>query len=185
VKEIILTKGQVAFVDDFNYDYIITRSLKWHATKSRKTYYATWDAPNVDGLHGTGKYYTIQMHHLVLPPPKGFEIDHIDGNGCNNLLSNLRTATNAQNAINRGPQSNNTTGYKGVYLRKSNGRYMAKIRVKQYLISLGTYSTPEEAAYAYDEAAFKYFGKFAYLNFPKLTETQCSEEQLSSNIYVA
>ena len=44
--------------------------------------------------------------------------------------------------------------------------WQARIHVKHKPIFLGYFSTIEEAAMAYDEAARKYFGDFARLNFP-------------------
>lgn len=44
--------------------------------------------------------------------------------------------------------------------------YRAGIRVNQQRIYLGCYKTSEEAAIAYDKAARRYFGEFAFQNFP-------------------
>jgi hypothetical protein len=46
--------------------------------------------------------------------PDGLYIDHIDGNGLNNRIENLRLVTHAQNCSNLGKNKNNKTGYTGV-----------------------------------------------------------------------
>ena len=90
------------------------------------------------------------------------EIDHIDGNQSNDRLSNLRTATRAENACNQRKYCNNTTGYKGV--QKLGTRYRAKIRCGGKQVCLGRFSTLEEAASAYNDAALRLHGKFSCLN---------------------
>jgi hypothetical protein len=86
-----------------------------------------------------------------------------------NRRSNLRITTK-QNAQNIGITKRNTSGFKGVVLepagsneRTTNG-WRARIRVGHKLINIGTYSTPEKAARAYDKAALKYHGSFACTN---------------------
>ena len=61
---------------------------------------------------------------------------------------------------NRGPQKNNTTGYKGVSKKRS--KFLANIgKPVQYL---GSFATAEEAARAYNEAALEMYGEFARFN---------------------
>lgn len=64
-------------------------------------------------------YHTGHLH-------KGF-IDHIDNDVTNNRIENLRIATRSQNMRNRGIQSNNTTGVKGVTIK--GGKFYARITV--------------------------------------------------------
>lgn len=75
--------------------------------------------------------------------------------------------------MNRPKPSNNTSGFKGVSFQKKTGRWYACIASKAVregrTIALGLYSTPEEAACAYDASARKLHGAFARLNFPEET----------------
>jgi len=97
---------------------------------------------------------------------KGGYVDHKDRNKLNNQKENLRyPVTKAENMRNREKQTNNTSGYKGVYFHKNRRcPWGASIRHEGKDIFIGWYLTPEEAALAYNEAANKYFGEFAYLN---------------------
>ena len=78
-------------------------------------------------------------------------VDHINGNGIDNRWGNLRSVTHQQNMENiKKMRPDNTTGYRGVH--KWHGKYRAKIVVNKKQIHLGTFSTAEEAAKAYEAA---------------------------------
>lgn len=109
----------------------------------------------------------IKMHILLLPSQKGFVVDHINHDIRDNRKQNLRIATYRENMGNRGKMPYNTNEYKGTtaYKTKTQGiRYRARIRYKGKQLNLGTYSTPEEAAKAYNAKAIEVFGEFALLN---------------------
>jgi hypothetical protein len=89
------------------------------------------------------------------------EVDHRDGDGLNNRWDNIREATSAQNKHNRGVNKNNTTGFKGVYMDKRSGRYVAQITIDYKGYQLGRFYTAEEAHACYCAAAEKHFGEFA------------------------
>ncbi len=105
----------------------------------------------------------IGLHRLILDAPKDKWVDHKDNNPCNNRKANLRLATSQQNSYNRGKNSNNTSGYKGV--SRVNSKWKASIMVSGKNISLGYYLNIISAAKAYDKAALKYNGEFAKGNF--------------------
>ncbi|NVM41916.1 HNH endonuclease [Ochrobactrum intermedium] len=88
-------------------------------------------------------------------------IDHRDTVKSNNAWSNLRPASQAQNAANCGMRSFNTSGFKGVTFDKKKGRWMAQIQVRGKCVHLGYHATPENAHAAYVEAAGKIHGEFA------------------------
>jgi hypothetical protein len=90
-----------------------------------------------------------------------YEIDHIDGDGLNNRWENFRAATASENLRNRGPQINNTTGYKGTCFDKKRGKFVAGIKIHGVRKNLGSFDTVEEAYAAYCEAAAPMHGTFA------------------------
>lgn len=89
----------------------------------------------------------------------GAEIDHIDGDRTNNCRSNLRAVTHAQNCLNRKRSKNNTTGRKGISIRK--GRFVARIQKNRRSYWLGHYDTLEKATAAYRAAEQRLYGEFA------------------------
>lgn len=94
-------------------------------------------------------------------------IDHIDGNKANNRISNLRICTHNQNQHNQGIRKTNKSGFKGVSWMKSVNKWQAQICSNSKVKHLGFYSSPEDAAKAYDLAAIEIHGEFAWTNFPK------------------
>lgn len=163
MKEIPLTKGYVALVDDDDYAYL--SKFKWYWS----TGYAVRDV-----WYPERKYKAkILMHREILRFPKQYLIDHINMNGTDNRKENLRLASKAENQRHQKVRSHNKTGYKGVsvdYRRKEGSkRYRSRINVDGVKYELGLFRTPEEAAVAYNEAAKKYHGEFAHLNVIKET----------------
>ena len=112
-----------------------------------------------------GRWY--KAHRLIFLMFNGYlpeVVDHKDRDKLNNCIDNLRAATKAQNERNRTKYSNNTSGYKGVWLDKRSQKWIAEITVNGKSLKLGTFRTPESAAEAYDSAALKYHADFSCLN---------------------
>lgn len=159
VREIVLNSpkhGQkICLINEEDFDLV--RSYKWCLKKCQHINYAIADA-RIEGRNST-----ILMHRIILgiTDSKVFT-DHKDGNGLNNLRSNLRIATPLQNA--RNLSCRNPLGLKGIGYSPRHKKYRARIRNNGKLIGLGFFKTKIEAAKAYNQAAIKYFGEFAKLN---------------------
>jgi len=97
------------------------------------------------------------MHHGYLPE----QIDHIDGNGLNNDIENLRAANHGQNQHNKGTQKNNTSGFKGVSWDNRTQKWQAQIKLDGKAHHLGRFDTLEAAHEAYKAAATKLHKEFA------------------------
>lgn len=110
-------------------------------------------------------YLAQRLAHLYMTgewPPAG--MDHRDLVRSNNRWANLRPADQAQNMWNFGPKASNTSGFKGVWLDKRRGKWVAETTVRQKKVHLGSFATPEAAASAYAAAAARLHGEFARLN---------------------
>lgn len=103
------------------------------------------------------------MHAQIISPPKGFGVDHRDGDGLNNQRYNLRQATQQQNCQNQRLKITNRSGYKGVYFNRKCAKWVAQIQNGK-AVSLGLFLSPEDAARAYDWEAVRLWGEFAKTN---------------------
>lgn len=88
-------------------------------------------------------------------------VDHKNGVRDDDRWSNLRAATYAENARNKGICPRNTTGKTGVHPVKSSGKWGAEIGVEGRNIKLGKFECLGEAIAARCEAEKHYFGVFA------------------------
>ena len=149
MKEIQLTQGKVAIVDDDDFERV--NQYKWCYDGQG---YATG---SVDGKQE-------RMHRFILKAKHGQHIDHISMDGLDNRRRNIRICNNSQNHANTRLRSDNTTGYKGVSFIKRDNIFQAKIEVNGHHMNLGSFTNPIDAAVKYNEAALKYFGEFARLN---------------------
>lgn len=123
---------------------------------------------------GAANRQDIDLHRLVMGDPPGVLFDHIDRDVLNCRKSNLRPATVAQNCWNQGPRKG-TSAFKGVNRQETKTygtRWEARIRANGEQLSLGKFALEEDAARAYDEAARRLHGEFAYQNFPLTVEDQ-------------
>lgn len=152
MKQLKLTQGKVAIVDDEDFNRF--GHFKWH--------YLSVGYAARRQLNSSRTY--VYLHRLIMKPEKGQEIDHINGNTLDNRKSNLRIADRSKNMSNTRIRKTNTSGYKGVSLDKSRNMWAAEITVNYKKLHLGRFNEIKEAAKAYNEAAKKYFGEFAYLN---------------------
>jgi hypothetical protein len=163
VKEIPVSGGLVALVDDA--DYELVRAYTWTAVRSpdKRSIYAKAYIP------GSPPRRNVRMHRLILDASRDIGVDHIDLDGLNNQRGNLRFATNGQNKRNsakyRTAAGNITSStFKGVSWDQQGRRWRAQCRVNGKRTHLGSFRSEAEAALVYNKVALKQYGEFARLN---------------------
>jgi hypothetical protein len=142
--------------------YYDGEKLIWEVSRGGVTAGSVWTSPTsgrqyLQVMIG-GKLY--QAHRLIWLLVYGEwprqHIDHIDGNGLNNRIENLRDVSQTENNRNRRNQSNNKTGICGVYWYTRGKKWRAEIKVGGKQIHLGYFTDKAEAAAARKAAEQKY-----------------------------
>lgn len=145
MKEIPLTRGQVALVDDEDFDWLMQWKWRTQSLPSFRGFYAA------RGVGPRGQHTTVYMHRLILglQPGDGRQGDHINHNTLDNRRSNLRIVTLQENRW-------NIQGTKGFYYDPRKRKYRAEIWVNNKKKHLKDCDTPEEAHQAYLDGKARY-----------------------------
>ncbi len=161
VKEIALTQGKIALVDDVDYEYLMQWKWCYAYNGGRGSGYAA------TGWRDENGSLTIKYMHQLLAKRLGFNgiVDHMNHDGLDNRRYNLRECTNKQNLANRRKFQNCSSRYKGVCkLKTGRKKWKAQIVANYINKNLGCYHNEWIAAIAYNLAAIYHFGEFAALN---------------------
>lgn len=152
MKQIPLSQGKFALVDDVDYDYLM--QWKWcfdgsYAKRRAKS--------NEEGAR------FVYMHRVIAKPSEDEVVDHINRDKLDNQRSNLRTLSDQSlNILNQALSKRNKTGARGVVRlpagRRKPERYVAYISVKDKTKYLGTFLTVDEAEQARIAASMSYHG---------------------------
>ena len=158
MKQIPLSQGLFSLVDDSDYDFLM--QWKWCAARSGKRIYAVRNE-----TVSRKKRQRVYMHRQIIgvTDPK-IQVDHREGIGLDNQRKNIRQCVHQENVMNQGVSSSNKSGFKGVCMENGSKKWRAAIKKDGKRIHLGLFSDKIEAAKAYNDAAQKYHGEFAYLN---------------------
>lgn len=118
------------------------------ATENRDNGYVVWECTCDCGNKGS----YVNTHNLINGNTascgclaKELAKENAPKNLCKYLEENYIEGTRLDFLDSNKINKNNTTGFKGVYLRKKDGKYISKIYFKNKRYFLGSYETKEEA----------------------------------------
>jgi hypothetical protein len=161
MREIELTRGQKALVDDADYKEL--NKYKWYAAwrPRQRLFYACRHDEN------GRQRRCIYMHRQIMKARPGQRVDHVHSSDTlNNRRENLRFCTQSQNMYNTRKLSISATSrYKGVYWHHGCRKWCAQITIEHKRHHLGLFLVEEDAARAYDVAAQRVATRFALTNF--------------------
>lgn len=156
MKQIQLTKGYVALVDDADFEEL--SKSEWSAAVMPSGHVYARRAKQ----RPSGTWTSEFMHRVLMDAQPGQLVDHENGDGLDNQRRNLRFATATQNVANR-HRATGKSGVRGVFLdvRKLARPWRAYINVKTKRNHLGWFATKDEAVSARKSAALSMHGEFA------------------------
>lgn len=170
MKKIPLTQGKFALVDDEDFKYL--NRFKWQSSSK-----VSGSDRAFRSLRIGNTIVDIAMETFLIEIPLGATIIHKDNNGLNNQKANILIGQSGQKnhhskkgKLKKGKKY--TSLYKGVYKENRNKIkcWRAYISIntndpkKKKQIKLGSFSTEQEAALAYNRKAKELYGEFAYQN---------------------
>ncbi len=160
-REIPLSRGMVAIVDAADFDWL--SQWKWCALHSGGGRFYAFRVTRQSDPQGKG--HGVLMHRQIMGEPDALVVDHEDRDTLNCRRGNLRITTQAGNSLNQtGHRDRAGSRFKGVWLHKKNGNWVASFRGKH----LGCFAIEEDAARAYDAAAVAHDPVHAVPNFAKV-----------------
>ena len=160
MRDLALTQGKVALVDDADYERV--GAFKWSARQEKRRPHCWYAVRTIHKSKKISKAKTVYLHRVILDPLDGFDVDHKDGDGLNCQRSNLRVATRSQNNMNRAVKAPNKTGYTGIEVKRDRpSPYVARIHVNGRTIRSPAFATLEEAVTARAALVQQYYGEFA------------------------
>ncbi len=163
--KIPLTQGRFAKVDPALYPWLA--QFRWHVKTASHALYA------VRTVQNNGRSHRILMHRMIMNTPDHLVCDHVNHDGLDNRVPNLRNCTTAQNNANRRKRTPRpgspppTSQYLGVAWDPRRQKWIAYIKKNGKQKTLGLFTHEIEAAQAHDTAARQLQGPYAHLNFPE------------------
>lgn len=151
--------GESVTIDAADRD-LVEAAGPWYALRRPRTTYVT-----AHRRRPAGTLTTVLLHRLLLNPPDGVQVDHVNRDGLDNRRANLRTCTQSQNMANSPPQPGCSSEFKGIYWNKTKSKWRARGRdLDGKKRHLGYFVDELEAARSYDVHAATTWGEFAWLN---------------------
>lgn len=155
-----LNKGYQLLINAEDKDLLQDGGKSWYVHETKLNKYAAREIL----LEDKSKYRQY-AHRLITAAGEGLVVDHLNHNGLDCTRDNLRVTTYSINNQNKSWWPTGESGYRGV--RKVGKRWTSRISFQGNRVSLGGFSTAEEAARAYDAKALELYGPYAWTNFKK------------------
>lgn len=166
------TKNLIPNIKKYNkYDISGAYGIGWASNTNKEFYFDLEDYDKIKShtwLEDSNGYFIDAdtkefIHRLIMNCPDNLEVDHIGHNKYDNRKSKLRIVTDSQNNMNRGLQSNNTSGITGVSFHKGSSMWFGYVKYNGKQIRKYA-RTKEKAIELRRQLEEKYFGEYSYAN---------------------
>lgn len=129
LKEIPLSDGSVALVDNEDYSYL--SQWKWHVNGGHpsRTEYDKVVITHQGKRRMAFLAQRITMAREILHAPEGRKVIHLNGDNFDNRRTNLALAGNRELKHRRDKQAGCSSKYKGVIYQKNVGKWRARITI--------------------------------------------------------
>lgn len=151
--------GKYEAIIDSKYSDLI--NLRWwvHTRNYTNYAYTQMDYPNRKSIYLHRMIMELEVGHKL---QRNQQIDHINHDGLDCRIENLRFATQSNNNANTQIRSDNTSGFKGVSFDKRRNKWYAQIGYNGKHLFLGYFPTAEDAFAKYCAEGVKLYGDFFY-----------------------
>lgn len=129
------------YFDKDDYEYISNKH--WRTSHKKNKIYI------VTGKSGQIENPLTYIHNYILHyiPVPNYEVDHIDGNSCNNRKDNLRIVSRQENIDNTKVRIDNAIGIRGVSKSSASGLWKCDFSYHKQRFYFKDWNTVEEAVY--------------------------------------
>lgn len=152
--EVFTTSGVRFLISTCDKQKLLDFKYTWSVT------YSNTDKVNADVIPYIVAYpkskRTLRLHNFLLNPPKGYVVDHKNGDTLDYTRDNLRVVTRRENHFNRKPHNKKSDLPTGIYFQAN--KYVAYIDVDRKRHYLGRYPSLEEAVEVRKQAEEKHYG---------------------------
>ena len=146
-----MSNGRFVFVDNDIYDQIADLSC----FENNRGY------PTLR-IFENDKWTVKSLARYVMGFPKGFDVDHVNGQKNDARRESLRTCTRKENLANKAARSDSKTGFKGVYYE--HGLYHVRLTINGERHRYGSYATLENAVSVAEALLRDAYGEFARIS---------------------
>lgn len=115
-KYVPIKGGKFAIVDDD--DYELASRFPWYILKGRRGKEYAQCVMYLGKIDNKFLYAQMYLHRLIMRPPKGSDIDHLNHNGLDNRREKLSICTHEENAQNRRAKRKRPLMQRGLYFNR-------------------------------------------------------------------
>jgi hypothetical protein len=145
MREIQLSQGQIALVDDADFPLLSEFHWCYRPERDGKQGYV------IRHQKAGGKYKTVYLHRHIMQPPEGHEVIFLNYDRLDCRRENLKVVTKEEARRHHRVRSDSRSGVKGVRYNAEGDSWSAYVYRGGNAYHVGTYYSQEQAVAAYED----------------------------------